>query len=186
MPSSPLVVKPADADNSDGVSLVESTTELEAAIERAGAFSDRVLVERYIAGREVRCGVVERDGRLQALPLEEYPVSQERPIRERSDKLAGGGADLTLVAKGADRAWIVADDDRIVAPVQGAAIDAYRALGCRHYGLFDFRVDDEARPWFLEAGLYCSFSPSSVLVGMARAAGIGTAALFTSMTGDLT
>ena len=46
------------------------------------------------------------------------------------------------------------------------------ALGCRHYSLFDFRIDPTGQPWFLEAGLYCSFARSSVIATMAR--GVGT------------
>jgi D-alanine-D-alanine ligase len=48
----------------------------------------------------------------------------------------------------------------------------HQALGCRHYSLFDFRIDPKGQPWFLEAGLYCSFAPKSVIPCMAKAAGI--------------
>jgi D-alanine-D-alanine ligase len=44
--------------------------------------------------------------------------------------------------------------------------------------LFDFRIDPEGQPWFLEAGLYCSYSPNSVLAVMASARGIGVGELF--------
>ena len=52
------------------------------------------------------------------------------------------------------------------------------ALGCRHYSLFDFRIDPAGRPWFLEAGLYCSFARQSVIPMMAAAAGISLPDLF--------
>lgn len=55
---------------------------------------------------------------------------------------------------------------------------AHEALGCRHYSLFDFRIDPAGRPWLLEAGLYCSFARSSVIATMAAAAGIGVPELF--------
>ncbi|MDT7743739.1 MAG: D-alanine-D-alanine ligase, partial [Actinomycetota bacterium] len=42
----------------------------------------------------------------------------------------------------------------------------------RDYGLFDFRVDPDGRPWFLEAGLYCSFARTSVVVMMAAQGGV--------------
>ena len=53
-----------------------------------------------------------------------------------------------------------------------AARRCHLALGCRHYSLFDFRIDQDGRPWFLEAGLYCSYSPGSVIAVMASAAGV--------------
>lgn len=180
-PSFPVVVKPVDADNSVGVSLVLDRREYDAAVEAALAYSDPVLVESYVElGREVRCGIIVRDGELVCLPLEEYAVdSTTKPIRGRDDKLArSAGGDLYLVAKDASRAWIVADDDPVTARVWEAARRCHTALGCRHYSLFDFRIDRDGRPWFLEAGLYCSYAPSSVIAVMAAATGLSAGDLF--------
>lgn len=175
--SVPTVVKPADGDNSVGVTLVCDPADHPAAVAAAREHSAEVLVEDYVElGREVRCGVLERDGRLLALPLEEYRVDR---VRGAADKLARtGGGDLHLVAKTEDRAWIVDPDDPVVAGVQEASLRCYRALGARHYGLFDFRVDPAGQPWFLEAGMYCSFARTSVVSVMAAAAGIGLPELF--------
>ncbi len=175
--SVPTVVKPADGDNSVGVALVRDPAHHPAAIATALEHSAEVLVEEYVElGREVRCGVLERDGQLLALPLEEYRVDR---VRSAADKLArDAGGDLHLVAKTGDRAWIVDPDDPVVAPVQEAALRCYRALGARHYGLFDFRVDPAGQPWFLEAGMYCSFARTSVVSVMAAAAGIDLPELF--------
>lgn len=176
----PVVVKPLEADNSQGVTLVTAAEDLDEAIASAQRYGRRVLVERFVPlGREVRCGVLERDGELLCLPLEEYRVDPvSKPIRDSGDKLASSGADLRLVAKDDEHAWIVPADDPIVPAVHAAARAAHRALGCRHYGLFDFRIDPDGTPWFLEAGLYCSFSPRSVLAVMAAAAGIDVQRLF--------
>jgi D-alanine-D-alanine ligase len=170
----PAVVKPNNADNSDGVALVSEPGDFATALEAAFGYSEVVLVETYVPlGREVRCGIVERRGELVCLPLEEYLVDAEtRPIRRSIDKLARTtSGTLGLVAKTQTESWIVAADDPIVAAVWAAARACYRALGCRQYGLFDFRVDPSGRPWFLEAGLYCSFAPKSVVVTMMAAAG---------------
>jgi D-alanine-D-alanine ligase len=178
--SPPVVVKPVDADNSLGITLVRSPEEYPAALAAAFAHSDRVLVERYVElGREVRCGVVVRDGELVCLPLEEYAMGGS-PVRRYADKIAradDGG--LGLVAKDATRAWIVEPSDPVTEAVWAAARTCHEALGCRHYSLFDFRVDPDGRPWFLEAGLYCSFARKSVVVMMAEAAGIPVDELFT-------
>jgi D-alanine-D-alanine ligase len=72
----------------------------------------------------------------------------------------------------------VAGEDPVVSAVWQAARACYRALGCRHYGLFDFRIDPAGRPWFLEAGPYCSFAPASVIAKMAAAEGITVRTLF--------
>ena len=59
-----------------------------------------------------------------------------------------------------------------------AARRCHAALGCRHYSLFDFRIDPAGQPWFLEAGLYCSFARQSVIPTMAAAAGLPVPDLF--------
>lgn len=178
----PAVVKPVDADNSLGVSLVRDATSYGAALAAALEHSDTALVERYVElGREVRCGVVVRDGGLVCLPLEEYDVDPAaRPVRGYADKLRAGAADgeLILVAKERTKAWIVDADDPITARVWQAARRCHVALGCRDYSLFDFRIDPGGTPWFLEAGLYCSFAEQSVLPIMAKAAGVSLPELF--------
>ena len=177
----PVVVKPVDGDNSLGISLVQEADEYDDALALAFAESDQVLVETFVElGREVRCGIVVRDGELVPLPLEEYNVDpDERPIRRHDDKIRrDGSGDLELVAKESTKAWIVDPGDPITQRVWEAAKKCHVALGCRHYSLFDFRIDPEGNPWFLEAGLYCSFARKSVISVMAAAAGIGVEDLF--------
>lgn len=177
----PAVVKPVDADNSDGVTLVRDPGGFDAALATAFAHSDEVLVETFVElGREVRCGIVVRDGELVALPLEEYAMHRDdKPVRVRDDKLdRDADGELYLVAKDATRSWIVAPDDPVTEHVHAAARTCHAALGARHYSLFDFRIDPDGRPWFLEAGPYCSYAGSSVIATMARAAGISVPELF--------
>ncbi len=177
----PAVVKPADSDNSLGLALVRDPAGFDAALHDAFAHSDAVLVEDYVElGREVRCGVVERGGELVCLPLEEYAVDAvTNPVRGYADKISRtGGGDLRLMAKDGARAWIVDPADPLSSRVWDVARACHEALGCRDYSLFDFRIDPAGRPWFLEAGLYCSFARSSVIPMMAAAAGIGVDDLF--------
>jgi D-alanine-D-alanine ligase len=184
----PVIVKPVDADNSVGVSLVRNREEYDAAVELASVHSGTVLVESYIElGREVRCGIVVRDGEMVCLPLEEYAVDPDtKPIRGRDDKLARTEeGDLYLVAKDATRAWIVVDDEPLTERVWAAARRCHVALGCRHYSLFDFRIDPDGNPWFLEAGLYCSYAPASVIAVMAAAIGLDVTELFAAGLAEL-
>lgn len=177
----PAVVKPVDGDNSLGISLVEDQSGYDAALATAFAYSDAVLVESFIElGREVRCGIIARGGDLVCLPLEEYDVDRAaKPIRRHDDKLSrNDDGELSLVAKDATRAWIVDPSDAVTQRVWDVATKCHRALGCRHYSLFDFRIDPRGQPWFLEAGLYCSFAPKSVIATMATAAGISLSELF--------
>ncbi len=182
------MVKPIDTDNSVAVSLARDPDEYDTAAALALAHSRAALVETYVElGREVRCGIIVRDGELVCLPLEEYAMDPfSKPIRTSDDKLARtDNGDLYLVAKDRSRAWIVVDDDLLTQRVWAAARRCHLALGCRHYSLFDFRIDTDGQPWFLEAGLYCSYAPGSVIAVMASAAGIGLRQLFEIGLGEM-
>ncbi len=185
-PRLPAVVKPRDADNSFGVSLVRDPAELPAALAAAREHADEILIEDYVQlGREVRCGILEVEGKLVPLPLEEYAVDDRRPIRRAGDKIRRRGEEgLSLVAKSAPHARIVSRTDPATAVVWSAAMACHRALGCRHYSLFDFRIDPDGRPWFLEAGLYCSFARQSVIATMASADAISPADLLATAVRD--
>ncbi len=177
----PTVVKPVNTDNSLGLSFVGEAGDYPGALSTAHALCDEVLVESFIPlGREVRCGILERDGELVGLPLEEYRMdSVERPVRLAADKIdRNRDGELYLVAKDDSRAWLVDPSDPVTERVWALAKACHVALGCRHYSLFDFRIDPEGQPWFIEAGLYCSFAEQSVVAVMARAVGIDVPTLF--------
>ena len=184
----PSIVKPNHSDNSEGVTLVTAVQGYAAALEDAFAYGDTVIVEDYIElGREVRCGLITQGGDLVCLPLEEYAVDEvARPIRTRADKLKrGAGNDLIFAAKSAAESWIVDLDDPIHQRIWPLARRCHDALGCRQYSLFDFRIDREGNPWFLEAGLYCAYSPKSVLAAMAAAMGVPIQAFFAQSLAQL-
>ena len=177
----PVVLKPVNADNSLGVVFVKNASEYDTALHSAFATTDEVMVEEFIElGREVRCGIIESAGELVCLPLEEYLMDKDdRPIRSYADKLARAeDGSLTAVAKGNAKSWIVDPSDPVTVKVWDAAKKCHIALGCRHYSLFDFRIDPDGQPWFLEAGLYCSFAKMSVISTMAKSAGIAIDKLF--------
>ncbi len=180
----PVVIKPVDSDNSVGVVLVKDAADYDSSLKTAFEYADEVMVEEFIElGREVRCGIIVKDGKLVGLPLEEYLVDpQNHPIRNYTDKIRKtDDGNLSLAAKDNITAWIVDPSDPLTQRVQKVAKQCHEALGCRHYSLFDFRIDSDGQPWFLEAGLYCSFSPKSVISTMAKAMGINLPELLKMM-----
>lgn len=180
----PVVVKPESSANSLGVTLVKEISDYDAALKMAFEHATQVIVEEFIElGREVRCGIIVRQGELVALPLEEYwVIPQENPIRSYADKLkATDEGNLTFSAKDNHKSWIVDPNDPVTERVQEVAKKCHQALGCRHYSLFDFRIDPQGQPWFLEAGLYCSFASKSVISTMAKASGISLEELLKMM-----
>ena len=180
----PAVLKPVNSDNSIGVAFVKNAADYDAALETALTHSDEVLVEKFIElGREVRCGIIVKAGELVCLPLEEYALDADtKPIRSYADKLKqNDDGSLGYAAKDSTKSWIVDKSDPITERVWAMARKCHIALGCRDYSLFDFRIDPQGQPWFLEAGLYCSFAQKSVLSTMAKASGTSLDTFFESM-----
>jgi D-alanine-D-alanine ligase len=180
----PLVIKPMNGDNSIGVTLVKDAKDYDQAFQIAVADGDEVLVETFIElGREVRCGMIVQDNQLLCLPLEEYALDPNiRPIRSYVDKLKQNSqGELDFAAKDITKSWVVDISDPITEKVWKMARKCHVALGCRHYSLFDFRIDPHGNPYFLEAGLYCSFAKTSVLSAMTKASGISLSTFFQAM-----
>lgn len=171
----PFVVKPAREDNSLGVKLVWSKEDVEQAVEEAFEYDSKLVCEQYIAGREVRCAVMEEeDGKLTLLPMTEYFLTD---IRTSAHKLAtdSSGCPLTdasaIVKTEGDRQCPAQLPAEVTQRIQRMAFKAHQALGCRDYSLYDVRIDAEGIPYFLEACNFCSFSPKSAMVSMGDAAG---------------
>merc|ERR1712203_1264215 len=81
----PFVVKPCNEDNSRGITLVRREEDAAAAMDHAFSFDPRVVVDEYIAGREVRAACIEEeDGTLTVLPKIEYFLED---IRTSAHKL---------------------------------------------------------------------------------------------------
>ncbi len=180
----PIVVKPLNTDNSLGITFVKDIADLDVALEKALSYTNEILVEKFIElGREVRCGIIVRNGQLVCLPLEEYALDATiRPIRSYADKLKQNtDGNLDFAAKDSTKSWIVDPSDPITEKVWAMARKCHVALGCRHYSLFDFRIDPQGEPWFLEAGLYCSFAKTSVLSAMMEAMGVSLDSFFQEM-----
>jgi len=171
----PFVVKACNEDNSRGLSLVRREEDVAAAIEFAFSFDSRVVVEEYIAGREIRAAVIEEeDGTLTVLPKIEYFL---KDIRTSNHKLVTGSDGklsddaIRQAKKDGDRQCPADLSPEIHARVDEAVKKAHTTLKCRHYSLFDIRLNEGGFPYILEAALFCSFSPLSVIPAMAAQAG---------------
>jgi len=166
----PCIVKPNNADNSEGLSLVKVETQLNEAIESARKVDPSVLVEEFIPGREIRVAILELDGKLYMPPIIEYSVSPKYPIRKIVDKLDvdGLGTPKSQSTKSSIAMLCPAKlDKKLHATVEQTAKRAHKIIGARHFSLFDFRIDARSNhPVFLEAGLYWSFSSASMITKM--------------------
>lgn len=153
----PLVVKPSRSGSSVGVTIVHEISELSAALETAFRHDSKVVVERYIRGRELTVGI---------LGDEALPVIEIRPAREFYD----------LTAKYKDRAtrYITAPDipDAVCTKAQRLALEAHSVLGCSGFSRVDMILGEGMEIFVLEVNTIPGFTGSSLLPKAAGAAGI--------------
>ena len=153
----PVVVKPVAQGSSIGVHLVQRPEDWDAALKDAFAYDVRVMVEAYIAGREVTVGIL--DGT--ALPVVEIVAP---------DGWYGFGAKYMT---GDTRYDVPADlPADMAAHLQTIALQAFDALGCKGFGRVDFRLPDDGEAMVLEVNTIPGLTETSLLPKSAAAAGI--------------
>jgi len=177
----PFVLKPCCEDNSMGITKVENALELPAAMAEAFKFDSSVVCERFIPlGREIRVAVVEDESGEPSimLPATEYSLTPEHPMRISSDKITTTSDGLPDAGKffatnreeapDYRRSTCPAPlDDALEAKLKAAAQSAHKALRCRDFSIFDFRVDPDGEVYMLECQPVCSFARQSAMIGMA-------------------
>jgi D-alanine-D-alanine ligase len=177
--SVPFIVKPAREDNSFGVSLVKTEEDIVRCLENAFKYDQRVLVEQYIAGREVRVVALEWETEegvsLEVLPKIEYFLedirTHEKKFATNDGKMGNTDDEPAKAIVGArvagDRQCPADLEPEVHERLDFLAKTAHAALGCKYYSLYDVRIDEDGICYLLEAALFCSFSPLSVVVGLA-------------------
>jgi D-alanine-D-alanine ligase len=150
----PAVVKPVSGGSSVGVTIVKSFDDLREGVYKALGHSPKVLIEEYVGGREVTCGVVEglRGEELHAL----MPVEIIMP--EKSEFF-----DYTAKYSGETQEVCPSNFDAVIKDeIQRLAKEAHRALGLRHYSRSDFIVSPHGI-YFLEANTLPGLTENSLL-----------------------
>lgn len=177
----PFVLKPCCEDNSMGITKVENEAELPAAMAEAFKFDSSVVCERFIPlGREIRVAVLEDEQGEPSimLPTTEYTLTPDHPMRTSTDKISVTkeglpDADNFFATNAAEapsfrHSITPAElDPTLEAKLFEASKRAHKALRCRDFSIFDFRVDPEGEVYMLECQPVCSFARQSVIVSMA-------------------
>ncbi|MEW6358229.1 MAG: D-alanine--D-alanine ligase [Planctomycetota bacterium] len=153
----PVVIKPVAEGSSVGVSIVKEMSQLPAALEDGFRYSDHLLVERYIQGREITIGI---------LGDEALPVIELRTKRQFYDYKAKYIDD--------DTEYIVNPDlgEECTKRVKATALRAHRVLGCKGLSRVDMMLDKEGKEYVLEINTIPGFTNHSLLPKAAAAAGL--------------
>src|SRR5712691_10438702 len=161
--SVPLVVKPARQGSTVGVVIVKNENELDGAMKEAGKYDRKLLVEKFVSGRELTIGILGD----QALPILEiipkggfYDFNTKYPFLNPQ---AGASAEHVCPAK---------IDAALTKKIQELALQAFRALGLVVYGRVDVLLSEAGDPFVLEVNTIPGMTEASLLPEGAAAAGI--------------
>jgi D-alanine-D-alanine ligase len=158
----PVVVKPRREGSSIGVAKAENMSELSTAIENALAFDDAVLVERYIAGKEIAVGIL--DGRV----LGAIEIAPKCGMYDFHAKYTPGMTDYFVPAR------LPATRCRGVLNLAERAAQAVEAASAVRV---DLLVTEGQNEYVLEVNTQPGMTPTSLFPKIAAAAGFGFAEL---------
>jgi D-alanine-D-alanine ligase len=164
----PFVIKAPRQGSTVGVHIIRNEREIDSAVADAGKYDRELLVEKFIAGRELTIGILGN----QALPILEiipkggfYDFTNKYPFLNPG---GGGGAEHVVPAK------ISEEQTRAI---QDLALRAHRALGLEVYSRVDIMLPEKGEPSVLEVNTIPGMTEASLLPEAAAAAGIGYAEL---------
>lgn len=162
----PCFVKPNRGGSSIGMTKVKHIEELMPAIEKARHEDHQVIVERFISGTEVTCGVIPFEGDIRALPATE--IVSENEFFDFDAKYHGKSQEITPARIHADT----------MAQVQALAMNIYRALECRGMIRVDMIIAN-GEPVVIEVNTVPGFTEASIIPQQAAAVGISKTGLIT-------
>lgn len=162
----PLVVKPVRQGSSLGMSIVDQPEELAPALGRAFAFDQQVMVEQFIAGRELTGGVL-GNAELTALPLVEIIPGENFRFFDYQAKYQPGASREICPAE---------LDPEIAAQARDWACRAHRALRLKGYSRTDMILAADGL-YVLETNTIPGMTPTSLLPQAAAAHGLPFGAL---------
>lgn len=153
----PVIVKPSKQGSTVGLTLVKSRAGIQAAITEALKYDDEVMIEQYIAGRELTVGIL---GDV-ALPVGEIIPKHE--IYDYECKYTPGMAREEFPAKLSASETAVAQEQALL---------AFKALKLSGYARIDFRMTADGTFYCLEANTLPGMTELSLIPQAAAAAGI--------------
>ena len=154
----PLVVKPADQGSALGIKFAAEAGDVPAALVAAFSYSDRVLLERHVHGRDLAVSVL--DG--EALPIVEA-VPRDEDFYDFEARYEIGRTEFVCPAE---------LGDEVAARAQELALRAHATLGCAGFSRVDLMLGDGDELAVLEVNAIPGLTETSLLPQAAEAAGI--------------
>jgi len=153
----PCVVKPNDQGSTIGLTICRGDSEIQKSIELAQQYSDKVLIEEYISGREVTVGIIGQQ------PLPVLEIKPKSGFYDYTSKYTSGMTEYEVPAD---------IPQKVAEHLQHQALLAFNSIGCESYARIDFRLTKDFKTYCLEVNTLPGMTSTSLLPKMAKAAGI--------------
>ena len=163
--SYPIFVKPNKNGSSYGASKVDIKEELEAAIKLGFEYDDEILIEEFIQGTEVTCGVMTYKGKITAMPLTE--IRSKSAFFDYKAKYEGNSKEVTPAEI----------DAAIASQIQDTAVFIYKQLDFKGMCRIDFIIRN-GKYYMLEVNSVPGLSTESIVPQQAKAMGLTLTQLF--------
>jgi D-alanine-D-alanine ligase len=160
----PIVVKPADQGSALGIRFARSPADVPPAILAAFSYSEQVLLERHVRGRELAVAILGEE----ALPIVEA-VPREEDFYDFESRYTIGRTSFVCPAE---------LPAALTREAQELALAVHRLLGCGGFARVDLMLEDDTDDLYvLEANVIPGLTDTSLVPQAAEAAGIGFDAL---------
>lgn len=155
----PVFVKPCDSGSSYGISKVNKSEELTPAINVAFSEGSSLVIESFLKGVEVTCGVYRNNTELVALPLTE--IVSENEFFDYDAKYNGKSQEITPAR--------ISNENKN--KIQASAKEIYELLNLRSIARIDFMLVEDV-PYVIEVNTTPGFSDASIVPKMLETANI--------------
>lgn len=164
----PCFVKPNCGGSSIGTSRVNKAEDLHIALDKAFKEDQHVIIEEFIQGTEVTCGVIIKEGKVTALPITE--IVSKKEFFDFEAKYQGASEEITPARLEKD----------IYARVQEYSADIFRKLDCRGMIRIDYLIRGQ-EIFVVEVNTVPGFSEASIIPQQAAAIGMSKTDLITTV-----
>ena len=153
----PIVVKPDNGGSTVGMTIVKDSLMLDTALNMAREYSNEMLIENYIPGREITVGILGD----QPMPIVE--IFSESGFYDYNSKYTKGISKYECPAE---------ISDKLTKKIQNDALKIHNLLGCRHYSRVDFRLDENNNHFLLELNTLPGMTSTSLVPKAAKVMGM--------------
>ncbi len=159
----PIVVKPASQGSALGIKFARTPADVPGALVAAFSYDRKVLLERYVPGRDLAVSIIEEDGGPRVLPIVEA-VPEQEDFYDFEARYEIGRTRFVCPA---------ALDEQTASRAAAIALEVYALLGCAGFARVDLMLEHETEGLqVLETNPIPGLTETSLLPQAADAAGI--------------